>query len=48
MAIPDNLPESLTLAQLRHVWGAAEAEDQEALFDEDDRVISERKIRLEI
>lgn len=42
--IPSDLPESLTLEQVRHIWGVAEAEDQEVLFDEDDRVIHERKI----
>ena len=47
--IPDDLPESLTLEQLRHIWGEIEREDYAALvdsqFDEDDRVNAERKVK---
>lgn len=46
--LPDDLPEGLTLAELRHIWGAAEAEDADALAEEDYRVNAERKIKHDV
>lgn len=42
--MPDDLPESLTLEQLRHIWGEAEAVDWEANYEEDDRVNDARRL----